>query len=79
MLALCVLGPSALIFFVVVAGHVTAARKAFRPAVRVTLALVHAVAFGILAILANRWGGHDMLRCGIVGCIKGIVDTAKKR
>jgi hypothetical protein len=74
-LAVCVLGPYAVAAFVVSAGNVAAARHVVTPVVRSILAAVHAVVFASLAVLAYRWGGYDVLRCGIVGCIEGAVDS----
>jgi hypothetical protein len=74
-IAVCVLGPFALTSFIIVAGNVAAARRTVRPAIRMMLALAHTAAFSALAILTYQWGGYDMLQCGVIGCVDGIVDT----
>ena len=74
-MAACILGPYAVTVFVVVAGNVAAARRAIHPIVRMMLALAHAAAFWTLTVLVYRWGGYDVLGCGIVDCVEGVVDA----
>ena len=68
------LGPCALILFLIVAGNVFAARKTLRPAIRILLGLAHAALFSAFAGISYGWGGYDLLRCGVLGCVDGVID-----
>ena len=77
-MAFVMLPPLAFILFVSVAGNVAAMRGSVtRLAGRLVLALTHALAFAVLAVLAYSFGGYDVLQCGIIACIDGVHGTAK--